>query len=383
MLSVDSATSVQPGPFAHSPAALTKQASIIIVSYNSQPYLATCLKTVLATVGEAGEVILLDNASVDGSADFVAARFPQVKLIRSDTNLGFAAANNRAVAQAQGRYVVALNPDTLVTPGWLEALLAPFEREGQAQVGLTTPRILMLQEPHKINTCGNQMHFTGLTFCRGLNQPANSPELAVAGEVSAVSGACFALPRSLWTKLGGFDETFFLYLEDTDLSLRARLAGYTCLYVPEAVVYHDYTNRFPASKMFYLERNRWLLLLKNYQLKTLGRILPALLLTELVTWGYTFKQGWPGLKSRLQAYGWLLTHLKMILQKRRQTQQLRQVSDHELLRMMDWRLNLCQLAGPTLAQAADYTLNPLYYLVYSRNLRSRAPFPEMKEGVIN
>ncbi|HEX2914868.1 MAG TPA: glycosyltransferase family 2 protein [Chloroflexia bacterium] len=350
------------------------QSSVVIVSYNSRADLEPCLESLLQTTGSDCEIIVVDNASTDGSAELIREKFPRVRLIANPANSGFAAANNLAVSQARGRYIVALNPDTRVTPGWLEALLAPFEQEAGVapaalRVGLTTPRILMLREPEKVNTCGNSSHFSGLTVCRGLNLPAGAAELQHQAEVPAVSGACFAIRRDLWQSLGGLDETFFTYLEDTDLSLRARLAGYTCLYQPDAVVYHDYANHFSARKIFYLERNRYLLLLKTYRARTLLCLLPALLLVELITWGYALKNSLPGIKARWQAYLWILTHPCVVRRKRREAQALRRVSDRALLNSLLWKLDISQLAGARLAILANYTINPFFRAVYALSLK--------------
>jgi len=342
-----------------SPAAkVTVNYSLIIVSYNSRVYLQECLSSVLATTGPNCEILLVDNASGDGSADFVAQNFPEVSLIRNPRNSGFAAANNQAARLAQGRFIVALNPDTKVSAGWLEALLEPFAND--PAVGLTTPKILMLNNPAKVNTCGNSMHYSGLTTCRGLGFSADTLELAQSCEVSAVSGACFVIRRELWETLGGFDETFFTYLEDTDLSLRARLAGYKSQYMSQAVVYHDYANRFSPAKIYYLERNRLLMLGKSFELKTLLWLLPALLLTELITWGYALLNGWAGAKAKIRAYLWLLQNLEVIREKRCASQLLRRVSDKVLLDNCAVKLDISQLAGPKLGKLAGFTVNPFY-----------------------
>ncbi len=341
-------------------------ASIIIVSYNSRQHLERCLSSVAATIGPQCEVVLLDNASADGSADFVAERFPWVKLARSASNIGFAAGNNRAVGLAKGRYIVALNPDTEVTPGWLQALLRPMEERGAGtgRVGLTTARILMMDRREQVNTCGNNMHYTGLTVCRGLNREADAPELLRESEVSAVSGACFAISRALWDELGGFDGTFFTYLEDTDISMRARLLGYRCVYAPQAVVYHSYANNFSARKLYYLERNRPVMLLKCYTWRTLLAMLPALALAEAITWGYALKSGRQHVAARWKAYGWLLANRREIGRKRRMAQGCRRVSDARMLSATTARLDMAQLAGPALGSILNMALNPLFSLCY-------------------
>ncbi|HMA37743.1 MAG TPA: glycosyltransferase family 2 protein [Chloroflexia bacterium] len=347
--------------------------SIIMVSYNSRAHLARCLPTVLATCGPASEVIIVDNASTDGSADWLAQHYPAIHLVRNVHNEGFAAGTNRGAAQATGRYLVGLNPDTEVTPGWLDALLQPLrDAPTGARVGVTTPRILRMAPRDTINTCGNTMHYTGITVCRGLNRPREAPELAVAREVTAASGACFAVSRVLWATLGGFDATFFTYLEDTDFSLRARLAGYRCLYVPAAVIYHHYAPVVAPRKLYYLERNRLLMLLKCYQARTLWLLLPALALVEVLTWGYALQQGRAGLGAKAGAYRWLLAHRATIARQRRQIQRLRRASDRVVLTGMSWQLDIGTLANPHLARVADRLVNPLFGF-WQRVTRSLIP----------
>jgi GT2 family glycosyltransferase len=340
-------------------------ASIVIVSYNSRSHLETCLNSVCCTVGLDCEVIVVDNASTDGSARFVAERFPLVKLIRNRKNTGFAAANNKAVRAARGRYIVALNPDTEVERGWLDALLKPYRAETPrhiSPVGMTTPRILLSDRRDRVNTCGNAMHFTGITVCRGLGLPADAVELAEPCDVPAVSGACFAMTRDLWERLGGLDESFFTYLEDTDLSLRARLAGYRCVYSPGAVVYHSYTGSFSARKLYYLERNRMIMLMKCYRPETLRAMWPALVLAEVIGWGYALKSGGAHVRAKMRAHRWLAQHKSEIKQKYDQTQRYRVKSDADLLRDAGATLDMQQLAGARLGSLAGAVLNPVFRL---------------------
>ncbi|MEI7555060.1 glycosyltransferase family 2 protein [Candidatus Chlorohelix sp.] len=337
----------------------SKIATITIVCFNHSHHIEACLSSVLKTLPADCEVIVVDNASTDGSAELVEKHFPQFRLIKNKVNEGFAGANNTAFKEAHGRYLVALNPDTVVNEGWLEALVAPFK---EAETGLTTARIMLMQQPSQANTCGNEMHFTGITTCRGLGWSLDEPELYRSTIVPAISGACFAIRAELWKELGGFDPTFFTYLEDTDLSLRVRLSGYKCIYVPDSVIYHDYTNKFSSRKLYFLERNRLLLLLKCYSMRSLLLLLPALLLAEALVWGYAFTHGTT--RSILEAYGWVFMHRKEILQKRRIVKSYRRINDYDLFREMQWRLSIGQLSGPTLAKLADLALNPLFWLTY-------------------
>ncbi len=332
------------------------KASVIIVNYNSLRHLERCLPALLPASGSGTEVIVVDNASQDGSAELVGRCFPQVRLVCSPENVGFGAGNNLGARQARGEYLAFLNPDTVVDPGWLAALIAALEADPGA--GLATSKILLLNEPQKINTCGNDIHISGLTLCRGMGRPAaeyNQPEA-----VDAVSGAAFAMRRDLFEALGGFDESFFMYMEDTDLSLRARLAGYRCLFAPASVVYHDYTLHFGPRKTYYQERNRYLMLLKCLRRRTLLALLPALLLAEVVTWGFVLTRQRRNPGNKLRAYAWVIGHWREVRAARRRAQALRRISDRQLLASARHDLGYEQTGPGWPAKAAHLLFDPLF-----------------------
>jgi len=182
-------------------------------------------------------------------------------------------------------------------------------------------------------------------------------------EVSAISGAAFIIRRNLFEALGEFDPDFFLYMEDTDLSLRARMAGSHCLYVPDSVVYHDYSLNFSSQKTFYQERNRYLMLLKIFKWPTLLVLSPALLLAELITWGFSLSRDRNHLGNKFKAYAWIIHNWGKIMAKRRRTQLMRTVKDRALLRVMTHRLDYNQTGPGFLTRLANWVLNPLFYLL--------------------
>jgi len=333
--------------------------SVILVNYNGLAHLQRGLPALLAGLGVDYEIILVDNASSDGSADHVRRAFPQVRLYRSARNLGFGAGANLGARQARGRYLAFLNPDTLVAPGWLEALLQALEDEPRA--ALATPQILLLQDRERTNTRGNEIHISGLTLCRGMGMPRQDG--AEPEEVSAVSGAAFVARRDVFDALSGFDEAFFLYMEDTDLSWRARLAGHRCLYVPRSVVWHDYTLRFGPQKTFYQERNRYLMLLKSLRWPTILALLPALVLAEVVTWGFVLLRQPGRWRNKIRAYAWILRHWREIVAQWRATQLLRRTRDRDLLRGCTWRLAFEQPATGPASTLAHALFDPCFYLL--------------------
>jgi GT2 family glycosyltransferase len=332
------------------------RASIIIVNYNGRQTLDACLHSVAQPGTPGREVILVDNDSRDGSAEYVAAHYPDIRLVRSGANLGFGAGNNLAARSAQGEFLAFLNPDAAAEPRWLEALIAALEREPQA--GLATAMVLLADEPDRVNACGNDMHLTGLTLCRGMGEPRGA--FSATAEVGAVSGAAFAVRRDLFEALGGFDESFFLYVEDSDLSLRARLAGHRLLCVPEALVYHDYRLQFGPQKAYYQERNRLLMLLKAFRWRTLLVLAPALALGEVVTWGFLLLRQRRQAGGKWRAYGWILKNWDEVLRSRQRTQALRRVRDRDLILGLTHRLAFEQTGEGLVPRLAHAFFDPLF-----------------------
>ena len=333
--------------------------SIIIVNYNAGEKLLRCLSGVVTSTAANTEIIVVDNASTDNAADVIELDFPQVILIRSETNLGFGAGCNLAARRAVGTHLVFLNPDTTVEDGWLGALIRPLQQD--ASVGLVTGKIVLASEPSRINTCGNTVHITGIAMCRGLGLPRD--EMNDQAEVAAVSGAAFAIRRPLFALLDGFDEAMFLYMEDTDLSWRARLAGWRILYAPESVVRHYYSLKMTPLKVFYQERNRYLMLLKTLRWPTLFALLPTQVLAEIVTWAFVLLRDRGNLSNKVRAYVWVFRNWAEIMGKRKAAQSVRTTPDRELLRQTDFRIAFDQAGAGLIASLARYVLDPVFLLL--------------------
>src|SRR5919204_5499179 len=279
------------------------QTSIVVVTFNNRAEIDACLRSLQAHSPDA-EIIVVDNLSTDGTLDHVRQHYPRVRAISAGRNGGFGAGVNLGAKMASGTFLAVVNPDAEVEPGWLEPLIDVLQE--QPRVGMVTPTILLKGTEDRVNACGNDVHLTGLAFCRGLNQ-APPAQCAPARPVGAISGAAFVLRRSFWEELGGFDERFFMYLEDTDLSLRARRLGYTILHVPASRIRHDYQLSVAATKLYHLEHNRLLMLRKNLSPATLLVLSPALALTEALTWAFCARQGPAYLRAKWRSYRRLWT----------------------------------------------------------------------------
>jgi GT2 family glycosyltransferase len=334
--------------------------SIILVNYNGGEQVMECLHSLEADGYEGREIIVVDNASLDGSPACIKSTFPNVKLFQSATNLGYGGGNNLGANYAQGFYIAFLNPDILVQPGWLEALSRVLDAD--PGVAMATARILLQDRPDTINACGNDVHISGLTLCRGMGQPRQAFD--TPSEVAAVSGAAFMIRRELFNQLGGFDARYFLYMEDTDLSLRARLAGWRILYVPEALVYHNYQLGFESRKIYYQERNRYLTLLKIYHFRTLLALLPTLLLAEVVTWGFVLSYEPKCLINKLNAYVAILRDWSPLIQARGRAQSTRKITDRTLLEICATLLSFEQTGETLAASLAHQIFDPLFHVCH-------------------
>ena len=325
---------------------LSNKASVIIVTYNHKRYMKECLASVLAN--DPLEVIVVDNGSTDGTPEFIEENFLDVKAIRSPRNIGYGGGNNLGVKHAKGEYVVILNPDTKVDKNWLDELLKCLEKEEKL---ITTPKILTY-DGSKINTCGNIDHFTGLTFTRGLNE--NPEKFNEFEYLSGLSGACFAMRREDYLELGGFDENFFSYMEDAEFSWRAHAKGFKILYVPTSIVYHDYDLKVPSKKIYHLEKGRYIILRKYLTWKELLLMLPSLLATEILTWGYSLLNGVDGVKFKIKGI------------KEGITVKVEKVNcdRKKLLKSLDWKIPEEQLSYSAVDRAIKKIANFVYWMNY-------------------
>lgn len=250
-------------------------ASVIIPAWNGAADLPACLDALLAQTGVDFEVIVVDNASGDGSADLVAARYPQVRLLRQPTNLGFGGGCNAGLAQARGDVLALLNQDTEVRPGWLAALVDALRADpaiGIAGSKALYPDGTIQHAGGRIDAQGNGSHL-------GYRQP-DQGQYDRPADVDYVTGASLALHRDLYDTVGGFDEGFGrAYCEDVDLCLRARAVGRRVVYLPYSVLVHHEESRAAApgyEAMLLYQRNRLRVVAKHWPRARLdAEFLPA------------------------------------------------------------------------------------------------------------
>jgi GT2 family glycosyltransferase len=276
--------------------------SVLVVSYNSAADLPGCLDSVAASGGLPVEVVVVDNDSADGSADLVATRYPAARLIRGGGNLGFARAVNLAADSATGEYLLLLNPDAVLRPGALSALL-DFARRNPSH-GIYGGRVVTADGTNDPSSCwGAMTPWSLFCFATGLStgfarHPLFDPESLgrwerdTVREVPVVTGCLLLARADTWRSLGGLDETYWLYGEDADLSLRARQAGCSPVVVPGAEILHTKgASSAGSSKMPLVMAGRATLVHRHWRQP--ARALGLVLLTAGV-----------GLRAGLSRLGW-------------------------------------------------------------------------------
>jgi len=283
-----------------------------------------------AQLAESDELIVVDNASADGTADAVRELAPGATVIEAGENLGFAAGSNRGAATASGELLCFLNPDAVPQDGWRDAIAAPAEegRGWAAWQGLVTA-----ERGAEVNTAGGVVHFTGIAWA---GEATEAPGF--------VSGACLAIGRERFQELGGFAEDFFLYHEDVDLSLRIRLRGGRLGVETAARADHEYEFAKGPAKWRYLERNRWATLIRTYPLALLLLIAPALVATELALVVVALRGGWMG--QKLGAWADALRRLPQLLRERREIQGTSEIGPGEFAAALTADLNSPYLGAP-------------------------------------
>jgi GT2 family glycosyltransferase len=294
--------------------------SVVVVTHNSREAVTRCLPRLVEQLDEGDELVIVDNASSDGTLEAVSQAAPGARVLRSGENLGFAGGCNAGAGMARNPLLLFLNPDALPAPGFADAIRRPWQdgRGWAAWMGVVT-----MDGGERVNTTGGVAHFTGIAWSGEAGRPVAEVVPPGPVEVSFVSGACLAIPRDEWRRRGGFDRDFFMYCEDVDLSFRLRLAGGRLGLEPAARVDHDYDFHKGPQKWRLLERNRWATVLRTYPGPLLALLAPALAVSELALLAIAATAGW--LPSKLAAAGDTLAALPRLLAERREIQAERRI----------------------------------------------------------
>jgi len=237
--------------------------SVVVVNWNRKELLRACLASLARQTGVSLEIIVVDNGSSDGSADLAEREFG-AQVIRNPENRGFCAANNQGIAVARGEFIALLNNDAEAEPGWLAALHRVCSRG--PDIGMAASKVLVWEDPQRIDKVGHLIFPDGQNRGRG-SGALDRGQYDREEEVLWPDGSAALYRKEMLDQIGGFDEDFFAYGDDAELGLRARIAGWKCIYTPEAAVRHhrgSTLGKNSVRRLELIERNRLLLALKLF-----------------------------------------------------------------------------------------------------------------------
>ena len=311
--------------------------SILILNYNGRQYLKDCLDSVLAQVYPEFEIILFDNASSDGSVDFIKSHYDdnRIKIITSDINLGFAGGNNAAYCHAEGEYIVLLNNDTVTENGWLVELVAALNKD--ARTGMAQSLVITEGIPLKYYKRNGTVNLLGHNIMEVFDIGEDG-----TGEIFLAGGCSLIIRKELADRLGGlFPEEYFAYSEDTYLSFKVKFAGYKIVHTSSSVVRHKggattkkYRNSFIT---FYQERNRILNFLIFFSAGFRIKYIFLLLLNLKLKILYSLFSGKYSVAGIIKAYFWICSHGKWIRKKRKELDAYKTTGEKEVLKMLSGR----------------------------------------------
>lgn len=300
--------------------------TVIIPNWNGRHLLRPCLDSLREQTLKNFKVTVVDDASTDDSVGFVREHYPEVEVFPLQQNRGFCGAVNAGIKATDSEFVALLNNDTEVSPRWLEELHTALS--SRADLGFCASKMVAHDDHTRIDSAGLFLRVDGVGRAMGYGR-LDGEEFAIPKEVFGASGGAAMYKRSMLEDIGLFDEDFVAYGEDLDLSFRAQLRGYRCLYVPGAVVYHHGSatfGRISAFKVFHSSKNMLNILVKNMPTSLLIRYCPKILIAQAyqVLYFSVMGQGAAVLKGKMAA----LRDLKATIRKRNELMKSRKVSDH-------------------------------------------------------
>jgi len=327
---------------------------VVVLTYGVEPSIQAAIESVLASEGVRAHVWLVDNGN---TTDAVRALDGdrRVTVLRPGRNLGFAGGVNYGASFGRADTLAVLNADARAAPGALARLVAVA---AEPDVGIAAASLRLAGQPGVLNSAGNPLHMSGLSWAGASGQPAADYDQRRAAPIA--SGAAFAIRRRRWEELDGFWAAYFSYHEDTDLSLRCWQRGWRVDYVPDAVVEHEYDFGRNPRKLAHVERNRLLILATLYERRTLLLLSPVLLATEIAMCLWALKNGWLG--AKVSGWAWIWRHRRDIATRRAGVQRQRTRSDKQLSWLISTRL---ENAVVTVPDAALRIVNPILAAYWS------------------
>ena len=302
--------------------------SIVVLNYNAGKLLLNCIESIKKSSYQNIEILVVDNISSDNSQIECKKKFPDIKLIQNDENLGYCGGNNAGIKKAEGEFIIILNPDTIVETNWIDELLNAQKEFGD---GLYQPKILSLNEENTIQSTGNMLHIFGFGFARDKGNKVIERKEEIE-KVGYASGTCLFTTRKVLDKIGLLDEFLFLYHDDLDLGWRGAQIGINSFYVPKSKIYHveSYSLKWSSKKFYWLERNRKYCLLTHYSKDTYEKMRFSLALVDMFVWAFYISKGFLGAKIKAELE--IRKNKKIINKKYRELEDKKIITDQKLIK---------------------------------------------------
>ena len=302
--------------------------SIIILNYNAGNLLLNCVDSVFKSTYPNFEVLVVDNISTDNSHVICKEKFEKIRLIENKENLGYCEGNNVGIRNANGEFIVILNPDTTVEPNWLDHLISAYNEFGE---GLYQPKFFSLNEKLVLQSTGNMLHIFGFGFARDKGK-IDDGKMESIEKINYASGTCLFTSKIVLDKIGLLDPFLFLYHDDLDLGWRAAHIGINSFYVPKSIIYHaeSYSIKWSSKKFYWLERNRKYCLLTHYSKETYAKMRLSLFLVDLCVWLFYLSKGFLGAKIKAELD--IFRNRKAIKIRHNQLEKIKIVPDKELIK---------------------------------------------------
>ena len=305
--------------------------SVVIPTYNGIRYIADCLDSLRKQLRKPDEVILVDDGSTDGTISMVEKSYPEVRCIRLESNRGFAAAVNEGIRHCNGTYIALLNNDTRADEAWLRELENTLAE--QLSVGFCASKMLFADRPDIVNSIGIGFTQAGMAADIGYGQKDGDRFRHSRPVFGACAGAAM-YRKAMLNDIGIFDEDFFMWYEDVDLSFRAQLAGYKCAYVPTAVIYHVAGGTASAANnlhLHYCSRNQVLVMVKNLPDPLRFRYFRRM---AIICAKHSLKMTLQGKTAVMVGYLAALKDLRLFIKKHKVTSDKSRVSSDEIERIL-------------------------------------------------
>jgi len=315
---------------------------VVIPHYRGSEKLLRCLETLFETDYENMQVLLVDNGSTDGSTEEAEKKFSRIKVLRQHENLGFAGGCNAGVRASSAEFVALLNDDTEVEPGWLKAMLEVMQTDDK--VAAVQPRLHWIKNREQFDyagAMGGLIDIFGYPFCYGRmfeTREIDEGQYDWVENIFWASGSACLFRRKPYLESGGLDEKFFAHQEEIDLNWRLQLMGYRIKSAPAALVYHyagGTLSEESLKKKYLNHRNSIMMLVKNYQLRTLLWILPVRLMLEAAAAILAVRQrDIRRISAIIGAAVWNFVYFPVMLWERKRIKMLRKVPDRVIMNNM-------------------------------------------------